>query len=180
MSLLLDISGFEALFQVNYRPLCATAYRILQDRDLAEDIVQDIFHKLWENRDSLEINTSLKAYLFKSAINQSINYNKKYRNALSRELNFGLETGSDTNSTADSIDFKETSLRVDAAIKALPEACRAVFILSRYEQLSYKAIAEHLDISVKTVESQMTKALKHLRKWLLLIGIILIFNFFNI
>lgn len=178
MSLLLDISGFEALFQVNYRALCATSYRIVQDRDAAEDIVQDIFFKLWEKKDILTINTSLKAYLFQSAINQSINYNKKYKNSLSREGIFNAELGSETDFTSQQMDFKETSIRVDAAIKALPEACRTIFVLSRYEQLSYKEIAKQLEISVKTVENQMTKALKHLRNWLLLLHAFLIFNFF--
>jgi len=177
MSLLLDISGFEALFQVNYRPLCATAYRIVQDRDVAEDIVQDVFFKLWEKKDTLIISTSLKAYLFQSVINQSINYNKKYQNSLSREIHFGIETGGDINTISQDMDYKETSIRVEAAIKALPEACRTVFVLSRYEHYSYKDIARHLDISVKTVENQMTKALKHLRRWILLL-FALVFNFF--
>lgn len=177
MSLLLDISSFEALFQVNYRPLCATSYRIVQDKDIAEDIIQDIFLKLWEKRETLTINTSLKAYLFQSAINQSINYNKKYQNALSRELHFGLETGSDANTTEETFEFKETSLRVNAALKALPEGCRTVFVLSRYEQLSYKEISNQLGISVKTVEAQMTKALKHLKRWLLML-VTLFFTFF--
>lgn len=175
MSLLLDISGFEALFQVNYKPLCATAYRIVQDRDVAEDIIQDVFLKLWQKKDTLTINSSLKAYLFQTAINQSINYTKKYQNSLSREMHFGMETGGDINTVSQEMDYKETRVRIDAAIKALPAACRTVFVLSRYEHYSYKEIARHLDISVKTVENQMTKALKHLRRWIVLLALILIF-----
>ena len=177
MSLLLDISGFEALFQVNYKALCYSAYRIVQDKDIAEDIVQDVFYKLWEKKDSLVIHTSLKAYLFQSTIHQSINYNRKYQNTLSRELQFGMQTGIDVNSTEQALDFKEASSRVEAAIRALPEGCRTVFLLSRYEHLSYKEIADTLNISVKTVENQMTKALKHLRNWLLLAFFVII-NFF--
>lgn len=178
MSLLLDISGFEALFQINYRPLCASAYRIVQSKDIAEDIVQDVFIKLWEKRNSLTINASLKAYLFQSVVNQSINYNKKYRNAQIRESLFNAAISVDTDTTTEQMDYKETSVRIDTAIKSLPEACRMVFVLSRYEHLSYKQIAEHLQISVKTVESQMTKALKLLRNRLLWMHLLIFFYFF--
>lgn len=178
MSLLLDISGFEALFQVNYRPLCASAYRIVQNKDIAEDIVQDVFIKLWEKRNSLTISTSLKAYLFQSVINQSINYNKKHRNAQIRESLFIASIGLDTDTTTEQIDYKETSIRIDAAIKSLPQACRMVFVLSRYEHLSYKQIGEQLRISVKTVENQMTKALKLLRDRLLWMYLFIFLNFF--
>mgnify|MGYP003574954400 CR=1 FL=1 len=177
MSLMLDISGFEALFQVNYQALCASSYRIVQDRDIAEDIVQDVFYRLWEKRDSLVITSSLKAYLFQSTINQSLNYIKKYKNALKREDLYGSETMDDINDVEQAMALKEVNQRVEAAVKALPEACRMVFVLSRYDQLSYKEIASKLDISVKTVEGQMSKALKHLRSWLLT-GIILINLFF--
>lgn len=175
MSLLLDISGFEALFQVNYQPLCVTAYRIVQDKDVAEDIVQDIFEKLWEKRESLTINSSLKAYLIQSAINQSLNYLKKNKNALSRESFYSSAADENANTTEQAIALKEVSRRADQAIRALPDACRTVFILSRYEQMSYKQIAEKLNISVKTVENQMTKALKHLRRYLLTFVLLIIF-----
>ncbi|WP_256014041.1 RNA polymerase sigma-70 factor [Desertivirga xinjiangensis] len=177
MSLMLDISGFEALFQVNYQSLCASSFRIVQDKDIAEDIVQDVFYRLWEKRDSLIITSSLKAYLFQSTINQSLNYIKKYKNALKREDLYGSETMEDVNDVEQAMALKEVNQRVEAAVKALPEACRMVFILSRYDQLSYKEIASKLDISVKTVEGQMSKALKHLRSWLLT-GLSLINLFF--
>ncbi|WP_207427771.1 RNA polymerase sigma-70 factor [Pedobacter sp. SYSU D00535] len=173
-----DISSFEALFQVNYASLCATSYRIVQDRDIAEDIVQDVFVKLWEKKDEIKITTSLKAYLFQSTINQSLNYLKKYKNSLNRETAFGRETGVDINSTEQIMALKEVSRRVDEVVEALPDACRTVFILSRYEQLSYKAIAEKLNISVKTVENHMTKALKYLRKHLLFISLLILLKIF--
>jgi len=172
MSLLLDISGFEALFQVNYEPLARTAYRIVKDKDIAEDIVQDVFCRLWEKKDSLNITDSLKSYLFKSTINQSLNYLKKIKNAGVREELFSFETAADVNSTEYTIALKETSGLVETAVGLLPDACRTIFVLSRYENLSYKEIALKLNISVKTVEAQMTKALKHLRKCLLSILIL--------
>jgi len=179
MSLMLDISGFEALFQVNYRLLCATSYRIVQDKDIAEDIVQDVFFKLWEKREVLIINTSLKAYLFQSTINQSLNYIRKYKNALKRESAYGEDTASHSNFVEQAMALKEIGSRIDTAMNALPEACRTVFVLSRYEQLSYKQIAVKLDISVKTVENHMVKALKHLRKWLLFFAVLFSAIFFS-
>ncbi len=94
MPLLLDISGFEALFEVNYQPLCATAYRIVQDKDIAEDIVQDVFYKLWERRDSLRISSTLKAHLFQNTIDHSVNYIKLYKNAIKSSRQPRLEPDS--------------------------------------------------------------------------------------
>ena len=178
MSLLLDISGFEALFQVHYPALCATAYRIVQDKDLAEDIVQDVFSGLWERQDFLQIDVPLRSYLFRTTIDKSLSYIRKYRNVTDgRE---GPDT--DTNSSGDMAEthmaLKEVGHQVEAAVRSLPEGCRTVFILSRFEQLSYKEIAEHLDIPVKTVENQITKALKLLRTTLLMFLVFLILNIF--
>jgi len=167
MSLPLDISSLETLFHSNYRQLCAASWRIIQDKAAAEDIVQDVFCKIWEKKESLIITGSLKSYLFKSTINHSLNYIKKARNSEAREELFSSETEAAVNTTEYTLTLKETSRQVETALNLLPAACRTVFILSRYEHYSYKEIAGELDISIKTVESQMTKALKHLRKQLL-------------
>jgi len=169
MSLMLDISGFEALFQVNYQSLCASSYRIVQDKDIAEDIVQDVFFKIWEKREVLVIKTTLKAYLFQCTISQSLNYIRKYKNALKRENVYRLEITEDGEALEQLLALNKVKNGIDLAINSLPEICRMVFILSRYEHLSYSQIASKLDVSIKTVESQMTRSLKHLRKWLLLI-----------
>ncbi|MGX5688102.1 sigma-70 family RNA polymerase sigma factor [Arcticibacter tournemirensis] len=166
MPLLLDISGFEALFEVNYQPLCATAYRIVQDKDIAEGIVQDVFYKLWERRDSLRISSTLKAHLFQSTIDHSVNYIKLYRNAIKSPSQIRREPGSGVGFIGRSPALKEGHL-VEVAVKSLPEPSRLVFLLSRYEQLCYKQIAERLDISVKTVETQMIKAFRYLKDYLL-------------
>lgn len=167
MSIPLDISSLETLFHANYRQLCTASWRIVQDKEAAEDIVQDVFCTIWEKKESLIITGSLKSYLFKSTINHSLNYIKKARNSETREERFSLETGAAVNTTEYTLTLKETSRQVETALNMLPNACRTVFILSRYEHYSYKEIAAELDISIKTVEAQMTKALKHLRKQLL-------------
>jgi RNA polymerase sigma-70 factor, ECF subfamily len=175
MSLLLDISGFEALFQVNYLQLVKTAYRITQDKDIAEDIVQDVFIKMWQNQDSKAITTSLKSYLFGCTINQSLNYIKKIRIVNAREELYSLES---VNYGESEPELREMNRQTENALNLLPPACRTVFILSRYEQLSYKEIAHRLDLPFKMVEAQMVKALKHLRNCLLLFTLILISTFF--
>ena len=175
MSLLLDISAFEALFQVNYQSLVKTAYRITQDKDIAEDIVQDVFIKTWQVKDAHEIETSLKAYLFRCTIHQSISYIRKIKKVDAKEELYSSET---INSGDINMALKETNRQIENALNMLPPACRIIFILSRYEQLSYKEIAQELNIPFKTVESQMTIALKHLRRCLLLFSLLLISCFF--
>lgn len=168
MSIPLDISSLETLFHANYRQLCTASWRIVKDKEAAEDIVQDVFCTIWEKKESLIITGSLKSYLFKSTINHSLNYIKKARNSEAREELFSAETGAAANNTIEyTLTLKETSRQIETALNMLPTACRTVFILSRYEHYSYKEIAAELGISIKTVEAQMTKALKHLRKQLL-------------
>lgn len=155
-----DRAAFEALFRLHYRPLCAFALGYLKDSDRAEDLVQDLFFRLWLDREKLVINTSVKAYLYASVRNRCLNAVKagaKVR-ALNEEVDdrIGEEERSEDEHT-------ERIARVQAAIEALPEERRKVFKLSRYEGLKYHEIAERLGISVKTVENQMGKALRSLR-----------------
>ncbi len=177
MSLLLDISGFEALFQVHYQPLCATAYRIVQDKAIAEGIVQNVFRKVWERRDLLKVAIPLKAYLTQTTINHSIYYTRKYGDSLKGDKQWGPEAEADIKFTAHLMALKEVGSQIDVAVKSLPDVCRMIFILSRYEQLSYNEIAACLNISVKVVENQMAKALEHLRKYLLITLFLIICNF---
>jgi len=167
MSLMLDISGFEALFTVNYQPLCVTSYRIVQDRDIAEDIVQDIFYKLWEKRGVLVIDTSLKSYLFQQAIEQSLEYVKRFRNAFGTESVYTEENLLHNQGNEQAMALKGVSRRVDDAVRSLPEISRMIFILSRFHKLHYEQISSRLEIPVKTVESQLTNALNLLGKFLL-------------
>lgn len=167
MSLTLDISGFEALFVVNYQSLCTASYRIVQDKDIAEDIVQDVFYKLWEKREETVIHTSLKSYLFQNVINQSLNYLKRYRTAFSSETEQADEGLINSVLSGQSGGVKGVRRRVDEAIRSLPEVCRMTFILSRFHKMSFPEIAEKLEIPSKTVESQLKNALTHLSKFLL-------------
>jgi RNA polymerase sigma-70 factor (ECF subfamily) len=154
----------ELLFKHYYASLCRTVNRIVHDTDAAEDLVQDVFMKVWNNRQTLEINHSIKSYLYRSAINSALNYLEKNKKQVSmEEVSF---TEPSNNHTEDLLNAAEVQQRVNEATEALPPACKTIFILSRHENMSYKEIADTLQISPKTVENQMGKALKHFREYL--------------
>jgi len=165
---LLNESSYEELFRKWYTPLCKMVFRILQDKALTEDTVQEVFVKLWEKRNELKIETSLKSYLYRAAINASYNHLEKNKRYPKLSLEDGASNLPDHYfNTEQKIHGEELEFRINATLSILPEACREVFILSRYENLSYKEIAETLGISVKTVENQMGKALRIFREKLM-------------
>lgn len=150
------------IFRLHYRFICQAVYRVIPDQNLAEDLAQEIFLELWRKRDQLQVNTSLKAYLRRAAVNRSLNYIRD------RKISFELDDSqaviaSGLPTIGQQLEAEELQRYIDQAIDQLPERCRVVFVLSRFEQLSYAEIAENLDISVKTVENQISKALKLLR-----------------
>lgn len=151
------------LFSHYFVPLCSVAFRMVQDSDVAKDIVQDVFVRLWENRDKLDIKTSLWGYLKRSVANASIDHTRRSYEKTKTPLAPTHDRAEDAATAEESMQAKDTQRLVDRAIGQLPDRCRLVFVLSRHEGLSYKQIAEKLGISPKTVENQMTKALKMLR-----------------
>lgn len=156
-----DRMAFEALFRAHYRPLCAFAAGYVKNMDKAEDLVQDLFFRLWLDREKVSITTSLKAYLFASVRNRCLNALKAQGRA--QALNEDADDRAEERELSED-EHAERIARVQAAIEMLPEERRKVFKLSRYEGLKYHEIAERLGISVKTVENQMGKALKSLRE----------------
>ncbi|MDO1446779.1 RNA polymerase sigma-70 factor [Rhodocytophaga aerolata] len=154
----------ELLFKHYYASLCRTVNRIVRDTDAAEDIVQDVFMKVWNNRQTLEINFSIKSYLYRSAINSALNYLEKNKKQVHLEDANLLEPSG--NNVEEMLNAAEVQQRVFEATEALPPACKTIFVLSRHENMSYKEIADTLNISPKTVENQMGKALKHFREYL--------------
>lgn len=155
--------GFENLFKTLYTPMYRYALGLLTDDMQAEEVVQDVFLKLWQQKDSINITTNLKSYLYRAVHNQSMNIlnhekvKEKYQAYVKAQSVQFAET------PLQSIHTKELKAHIAAALLKVPEKCRAIFHLSRQEDLSYKAIAEQLDISIKTVENQMSKALRILR-----------------
>lgn len=158
-----DVAAFDALYKRYWSKLYIAAYRRLRDREVCEEIVQDFFTSLWLKRDSLEIHTSFNAYVNTSVKYQVFSY--YHKNATRRDYQEKMVFNSEAQDAMieNLIDVKTISRALDERVEALPEKCRAVYVLSRKEHLNNKQIAQMLGISEKTVENHMTKALRNLR-----------------
>ena len=168
--------AFEYLFDRYYEGLLNYAGRIVRETELAHDLVQETFCKLYEDHASLNIHLSIKSYLYKSVYNSCLNeikHQKVVRNYADREvLDFYFSEIVQAPEAELTLQNEDIRKALEEAISKLPERCREVFVLSKVEELSNKEIAEKLNISVKTVEVQMTKALSRLREeleWVLCI-----------
>lgn len=157
-----DQAAFETMFRAHYPALCRYASTLADgDWDEAEDIVQQAFVKIWEQRERIQILWSAKSYLYKVVHNAALN---RLRAARTRERfkQYNAEQ-LETNHAPHPYPEQELRERLQKALAALPAQCRRIFELSRFEELKYREIAEQLDISIKTVEAQMGKALRLLR-----------------
>jgi RNA polymerase sigma-70 factor (ECF subfamily) len=150
----------EQYFQEYFEGLRRYACTLLRDEDEAKDAVQAIFLKLWEKGERLDRNLSIKSYLYTSVYNHCLNV-KRHQKVKERHLAAGKHQ---TYEMEDPTAQKENSLQIMATLEGLPPRCRQVFIMSRLEEKKYSEIAAEMGISVKTVEVQMGKALKLLRK----------------
>jgi RNA polymerase sigma-70 factor, ECF subfamily len=155
-----DHNAFESLFKELYPSLCIYAKKFTQQKEPAEEIVQQIFFKLWENRNELAIHTSLKSYLFKSVHNNSL----KYLNSKKFEEDYKKFNEELLLRQSDYLPDFELSEKINKSIEDLPPQCKKIFLMSRYDNLRHIEIAEKLSISVKTVEVQIRRANIVLRK----------------
>ncbi len=161
-----DIASFEMLFNTYYSTLCRFAVSYLRDPEDAEEVVQASFIGFWEKRESISIDTSLKAYLFRSVRNACLNELKRQKVRQLHASQVAMD-GEPQSEASDRIAMKqELEEKIQEAMGCLPEQCRLIFQMSRFEELKYKEIAEQLGLSVKTVENQMGKALKIMREQL--------------
>jgi len=162
-----NMVAFEKLYFENYTNLCQRVFRFVRDEDITKDIVQDVFLKYWQKIHELHIHESPEAYLYRACINQALNFIKEKERSASREQTYVSELADDKSNRPD-LEYisSETAANIQKTIDQLPSACRNAFLLSRYEQKSYKEIASLLDISVNTVEKHIGKALKILREML--------------
>lgn len=158
----LEGPNFERLFRDFFPPLMAFARKILGDEDDARDVVHQVFINLWEKRQEVDLSSSLKSYLFTSVHNRSLNVIRDRKKFSSEEV---PEVAGEWDVSAQ-IESMELEEKIRESIDSLPEKCREIFELNRFSGLKYSEIASKLGISVKTVENQMTKALKILREQL--------------
>lgn len=159
-----DENAFELFFRSNYKKLQAYAFFILKNEEQAYEVVQQVFFTIWSSREKLGIQTSLKSYLYKSVYHECLKEIKKrsmheaYRVHAQRS-----KEDSAPGSASQKVDAAELNAGLQRALSDLPEQCRNIFELSRFEGLKYQEIADHTGLSIKTIESQMGKALKRLR-----------------
>jgi len=171
-----DENAFERLFHSHYSHLCLFAEHFVRNHAEAEEIVQDIFVRLWENKSRITIATSVKNYLFRSVKNRCLNFlqHKKIETRYAEKLLAEAEQ-----STPDDTDIIESGLlhKIEETINSMPQKRQEIFRLSREEGLKYREISEKLDISLKTVETHMGLAIKTLRDKLNQFTSFILFNF---
>lgn len=159
-----DEAAFEKVFRTYAKLLHAYGYTLLNNSHIAEEMIQDLFLKIWEQRGVLQIHTSLKAYLYRSLHNDCMNHLRHVKVKKNYEATVTKDgSGVKQHQPINRLEVKEIQQKLRSGLSKLPEACRTVFQLSRFEHLTYKEIASQLGISVKTVENQMGKAFKLLR-----------------
>jgi RNA polymerase sigma-70 factor, ECF subfamily len=161
-----DASAFEAMFHRYHAPLCSFAYRYLGARDLAEEMVQEVFLCIWERRAGWEVRTSVRSYLLTAVRNAALSYLRHERVVRRRETEIRDLLESPAASPEVRALEAETIAAVRQAVGRLPDRCRLVFTLHREQGLTYGEVAEVLRISPRTVEVQIGRALKALRKGL--------------
>ena len=159
-----DKQEFEKLFRSSYVSLVRYAKTILKDHDTAEEIVQDLFFRLWQDRGNLTIESSLNGYLFRSVHNKSLHFIEHQKVVDRHAGEIAASADQTAEPVTEAIYYSELQSKVARVLERLPERCSVIFRMSRFEGLKYNEIAEKLSVSLKTVEANMGKALKEFRK----------------
>jgi len=156
-------STIEDWFDIYYKVLCQRVLRLVRQEDVAEDIVQNTFYKLWRKGGNITIPDSAEAYLKRLVFNESIDWlrkNERYKLGDNEELFISIPSEEQIDDLENSEIIKK---KLHEILAELPPKCHTVFVLSRFENLTYEEIANYLGISVKTVENHIGKAIKHIR-----------------
>ncbi len=158
-----DEAAFEQVFKTHFKCLHAYAFTILRDEIQAEEMVQQVFFKLWERNENLSLTGPISSYLYRAVHNESLNYIKHQKVRSNHQLNVAYSMKNEVEHPAKKIMAGELEKKIHSALNELPEQCRTIFQMSRFDEMKYREIADKLGISIKTVESQMSKALRLLR-----------------
>lgn len=161
-----DKEAFETLFYKYYARLCVFSNTYVRSIDTSRDVVQDVYIKIWDNRENFHITQSLKAYLYQAVRNQSLNYLEKNSQKLRLQDDLTKLREIESAEHETELNTEELSEKIWKLVDQLPERRRTIFILYRKHGLSYKEIGEVMDISRKTVENQMGRSLKFIREQL--------------
>ena len=157
-----DIQAFESYYKDHYKEFFLASYKYIKTPELAQEIVNDVFLKIWEDAAKIVIETSLKSYIYRSVINRSINSLNKLKKEMQnqRELAYLPEETYELRE----IETNELKVKLYKAIDGLPDQCKKVFLMSRFDDMKQQEIADKLGISIKTVKNHITHALKQIRK----------------
>ena len=157
-----DIQAFETYYKDHYKEFFLASYKYVKETNLAQEIVNDVFIKIWEDAEKITIESSLKSYLYRAVINRSINsLNKQKRESQNQKELTSLQQ---EHYDVKQMELNELKVQLYKAIDALPEQCKKVFLMSRFDGLKQQEIADKLGISIKTVKNHITHALKQLSK----------------
>ena len=170
-----DADAFAALFRKYYELLYQFAGRFVKDPQTSESIVQDVFVKIWENKTKLELKSNIKSYLYAAVKNQSLNYLRREQFVVHTLNDVESEPGNNREPGKE-LDRKEIIEAVHKAIEKLPFQRRQIFIMKKFENLTYEEIADIQNISINTVKTQMKRALQSLRQNLSYLLSILFFS----
>lgn len=157
-----EMQAYESLFKKYYPMLCAYAHRFIDLED-AEEVVQEVMLWMWEKREELIIESSLNQYLFKMTYHRSLNLITKKEIISRAETYFFSKKQEEMMEDINYYQIEELTKRIEEAISSLPESYRVAFVMHRFKQMSYKEIAEALNVSPKTVAYRIQQALKLLR-----------------
>lgn len=158
-----DYDAFHQLFAKMYNPLCQFCVKFVHAREVAEELVSDVFYTIWKNRSRIEV-TSPRSYLFTAVRNRGFDHLRKAKKVTLCNLDEATHVAAQCSNSQEAMMETELSKTIEHSISRLPKQCRLIFELSREHGLKYREIASQLKISIKTVETQMGRALKHLRE----------------
>lgn len=180
-----DKKLFEVLYKKYYQQLFAVAYRYVGTVQIAEEIVHDVFITIWNKADQLNIQYSMKSYLFRSTVNSSLNFLKKEKNDTAKQQAY-MSVQEEATPNDDALDTEEALLNnLEKALEMLPAKCRQVMYLSRFGKLKQQEIAIQMDISVKTVKNHLTYGFQKLREHLekhkqIIITLLMLINIYTL
>jgi RNA polymerase sigma-70 factor (family 1) len=177
-----DKKLFEVLYKKYYQQLFSVAYRYVGQTEIAEEIVHDVFITIWNKADQLNIQHSMKSYLFKSVVNSSLNFIKKAKLNAEKQQLYRTVVSNETVDEADTAAEEALLKALEQALELLPAKCRQVMYLSRFGKMKQQEIAVQMDISIKTVKNHLTYGFQKLREHLekrkhLTISLFLLLNF---
>ena len=168
--------GFELLYREHFSPLCSHAVRVVYSKEMAMDIVSDVFCMFWQQQIHTRITTSYRAYLYTAVRHRSLKYIQR---EFGRENSFAdsadVDVCSDTQTPEEILQYDELSRKVEQVINGLSPQTQKVFLMSRFESKKYQTIADELHLSIKTIETHMSKALSILRRALTDESVLLVF-----